>query len=146
MNANYNRQLTLACTVGLLGLTMVPALAQTPTLLYRGAAWKSLAHPTSGSVAVYKTADGKLVLRLTKLKTTKGPNTRVYLVEGRDAAKDDIIKAGKIVDLGELKGDNGNQTYDIPDGTDLNKYRSVSIWCARFTVNFAATNLNPVKK
>jgi hypothetical protein len=146
MNTNRKNQVTLVCFAGLTGLTMVPSIAQTPTLLYRGAGWKSLAHPTSGSVAIYKTAGGTLVLRLTKLKTTKGPQTEVYLVEGTDATKDDIIKAGKIVDLGELKGDNGNQTYSIPAGTDLNKYRSVSIWCARFHVNFAATTLNPAKK
>jgi hypothetical protein len=29
----------------------------------------------------------------------------------------------------------------VPAGTDLGKYRAVTIWCARFDVNFATAPL-----
>jgi len=40
------------------------------------------------------------------------------------------------VDLGSMKGNVGDQNYDVPSAADLNKYQAVTIWCARFNVNF----------
>jgi Electron transfer DM13 len=42
-----------------------------------------------------------------------------------------------------MKGNQGNQNYHVPPDTDLGKYRSVSIWCRRFGVNFGAASLTP---
>ena len=49
-----------------------------------------------------------------------------------------------IVELGKLKGNEGDQNYEIPADTDLAKYRAVTIWCRRFSVNFATAPLTPV--
>ena len=46
------------------------------------------------------------------------------------------VTSGKYLDLGTLKGNIGNQNYEIPANVDLNEFHSVSIWCARFHVNF----------
>jgi len=43
--------------------------------------------------------------------------------------------------VGKLKGNMGDQNYDLPEGVDLNKYRAVTIWCNRFSVNFATAPL-----
>jgi hypothetical protein len=43
--------------------------------------------------------------------------------------------------LGPLKGNRGNQTYELPAEFDPNKHRSISIWCQRFSVNFATAPL-----
>jgi hypothetical protein len=40
-----------------------------------------------------------------------------------------------------MKGNKGDQNYDIPAGVDLNKYKNVTIWCARFGVNFGEAPL-----
>jgi hypothetical protein len=45
------------------------------------------------------------------------------------------------LNLGPLKGNKGNQTYELPAGFDPEKYRSISIWCKRFSVNFATAPL-----
>jgi GNAT superfamily N-acetyltransferase len=49
----------------------------------------------------------------------------------------------RFVELGKLKGTDGDQNYDIPAGLDLNRYRAVTIWCYRFAVNFATAPLTP---
>src|SRR5260370_33719084 len=45
-------------------------------------------HATSGRATVYQEADGKLVLRLTKFKTSNGPDVHVILVASYDALDD----------------------------------------------------------
>jgi hypothetical protein len=47
------------------------------------------------------------------------------------------------VELGALKGNQGDQNYDVPESVDLGKYRAVTIWCRRFSVNFATAPLAP---
>jgi hypothetical protein len=46
------------------------------------------------------------------------------------------------VDLGSLKGNIGDQNYELPLNADLAKYRAVTIWCKRFSVNFGTAPLN----
>jgi len=65
----------------------------------------------------------------------------VYLVAAVDVQKEGAAKRAGIVDLGPLKGNVGDQNYDVPVGVDLAKYRAVSIWCRRFSVNFGAAPL-----
>ena len=43
----------------------------------------------------------------------------------------------------QLKGNVGSSNYVIPPDVDLTVLRSVSIWCARFHVSFAAAALGP---
>jgi hypothetical protein len=50
-------------------------------------------------------------------------------------------EASDFVDLGRLKGNIGNQNYDIPAGTDLSKYDTVLIWCKQFSVLFGSAEL-----
>jgi hypothetical protein len=100
-----------------------------------------VAHETKGDATVYQLPDGKLTLRLTNFETSNGPDVRVYLVAAEDAKDNATVKNAGFVELGKLKGNQGDQNYDIPAGTDLTKYRAVTIWCARFGVNFATAPL-----
>jgi len=99
------------------------------------------AHETKGQATIYRLDDGRRVLRLTEFSTSNGPDVRVYLVAAADVQKEDAAKRAGIVDLGALKGNIGDQNYDVPDGLDLTKYHAVSIWCRRFSVNFGAARL-----
>src|SRR6266481_6015918 len=99
------------------------------------------AHETKGVATIYRLDDGRRVLRLTEFTTSNGPDVRVYLVAASDVQKEDAAKRAGIVDLGALKGNIGDQNYDVPEGLDLSKYRAVSIWCRRFSVNFGAAPL-----
>jgi hypothetical protein len=49
------------------------------------------------------------------------------------------------VELAKLKGNTGDQNYELPADLDLSTYRVVSIWCNRFSVNFAAAPLKEFK-
>ncbi|MCX4824602.1 DM13 domain-containing protein [Streptomyces sp. NBC_01142] len=99
-------------------------------------------HETSGSVEIQQLEDGNATLRLTNLRTSDGPALHVWLSD--QPVKQDgggNLDDGKHVDLGELKGNEGNQNYAIPRGTDLNTYSTVTIWCERFSVSFGAAEL-----
>ncbi len=93
---------------------------------------------------VLKLADGSRVLRIMDLDTSNGPDLRVWLADspvrkGRSGWF--VFDDSAHVDLGELKGNIGNQNYAIPADVDLQTLRSVSIWCARFRVSFGAVAL-----
>ena len=46
--------------------------------------------------------------------------------------------ASDIVNLGRLKGNIGNQNYEIPIGIDLAKYNTVLVWCKAFSTLFGS--------
>lgn len=101
-------------------------------------------HITTGTATIVENPDGSRVLALAGLSTSNGPDLHVWLsaadvVEGRDG----WFTAGSaaFVDLGALKGNLGDQTYDIPADADLSEIRSVTIWCVRFSVSFGAAQL-----
>ena len=106
-------------------------------------AFHAVAHETRGTATVHALAGGKRVLRLSDFMTSNGPDVRVYLVAAADASDNDTVKNAGFVELGKLKGTEGDQNYDVPQGVDLDKYRAVTIWCARFGVNFATAPLTP---
>jgi hypothetical protein len=114
----------------------------TPVTLANGP-FQSLEHRTTGTASVVRLADGSHVLRFERLDTSNGPDLRVYLSKV-PASKDwhAYGDTGTYVELGELKGNRGDQNYTIPAGTDLSIFRSAVIWCVRFRVGFGVAPLN----
>ena len=90
-------------------------------------------HPATGQVRVIETGNQK-VLRYENYKTINGPDVRVYLATDQ--------KATEFIDLGPIKGTEGNINYDIPEGTDLDKYHWALTWCEDFNVLFNSADLN----
>ena len=99
------------------------------------------AHETKGTATVFQLADGKKTLRLTDFATSNGPDVHVYLVASDDAKDNDTVTKAGFIDVGSLKGNIGDQNYDLPANADLTKYRAVTIWCKRFSVNFGTAPL-----
>jgi hypothetical protein len=91
----------------------------------------------SGTATLVRKAAGGRVLTLTQFAVNNGPDLRVYLVPG------DGKDTGRRVDLGGLKGNRGNQQYDVPGSADTGRYRTVVIWCRAFSVAFARATLRP---
>ena len=124
-------------------VSVAPSVAESPdpVELARGE-FVSLDHATTGVARVLELADGSRVLRIEDLDTDNGPDLFVYLTEnpasGDEAAFDDHH-----LNLGRLKGNHGDQNYDIPAGTDPD-FRTVVIWCDRFDSAFGAADLDMV--
>ena len=116
--------------------------AALPAKLFAGQ-FHSVAHETKGTATIHDLGAGHRVLRLTEFVTSNGPDVRVYLVAATDAADNETVTKAGFIELGQLKGNEGDQNYDIPADLDLARYRAVTIWCRRFSVNFATAPLTP---
>ena len=90
-------------------------------------------HKVEGTAKILST-DDKVYLSLENFKSTNGPDLKVYLSEDKSAIS--------YINLGELKGNIGNQNYEIPEGTDLSKYKYALIWCEQFSVLFGSAELD----
>ena len=97
----------------------------------------SYAHETTGTAQILE-VDGKSVLRLSDFKTSNGPDVHVLLVKGTNPQE---VKDGAYLDLGNIKGNQGDQNYTLPTGTNPSDYSSVTIWCKRFAVSFGGATL-----
>ncbi|MGH7613970.1 MAG: DM13 domain-containing protein [Gemmatimonadales bacterium] len=101
------------------------------------------AHEGRGRAEVLQVADGRRMLRFTEFETLNGPDLQVYLLGSVDAASRRDLDASGFLSLGALKGNAGDQNYEIPADADLAQYRAVSVWCRRFGVNFTTAVLVP---
>ena len=110
-----------------------------PTELLRGE-FVSLDHGTRGVVRVLEIGDGSHVVRLEGLDTDNGPDLYLYLTanpaNGTESEFDDDH-----VNLGRLKGNQGDQNYELPPDVDVERYTTVVIWCDRFNSAFGAADL-----
>ncbi|HEV3473796.1 MAG TPA: DM13 domain-containing protein [Actinomycetota bacterium] len=103
----------------------------------------SLEHDSRGRALVLETRDGRRFLRFEEFETSNGPDLLVYLSSKTPAGSDDWYGYDQdFVDLGPLKGNLGDQNYEIPDGVDLSRYSTAVVWCRRFEVGFAAATLS----
>jgi len=91
-------------------------------------------HQGSGSATIYGLEDGSHVVRFEDFVVTNGPDLHVFLVPP-DGTMDDYI------DLGSLKGNVGNQNYEIPTDLDVSTIDRVIIYCVPFSVLFASASL-----
>lgn len=101
-------------------------------------------HPTTGAVELIRLANGHRALTLENLRTSNGPALRVWLVDSPvvpGSAGWDVFDDGAHLDLGDLKGNIGNQIYPVGDDVDLSRYSGITIWCERFSVSFGAAEL-----
>ena len=91
-------------------------------------------HDAQGVVLVVPLEDGKNILRFEDFHSTNGPDLHVYLATDNTATD--------FVNLGRLKANNGDQNYEIPEGTDISKYDTALIWCKQFSVLFGHAELS----
>ena len=122
--------------------TMPAGLENGSETVLASGSFHGVAHDTKGTASIYHLADGKRILRLTNFETSNGPDVHVYLITANDARDSETVKKGGFLELGSLKGNIGDQNYEIPADADLARYRAVTIWCKRFSVNFGTAPLN----
>lgn len=85
-------------------------------------------HPASGKIAV----DGNTI-QLEDVAITEAPDARVILAKDHDEAQS--------VRCGKLQSFTGSHSYTIPEGTDVNAYNTVVIWCDQFSVPIGLATL-----
>lgn len=95
------------------------------------------AHKGSGKVSL-TLSNGRHILRFEDFKVTNGPDLYVWLVKSPNPIDSQVVKDSETFELGQLKGNIGNQNYDIPSDVDIGQYGAVVIWCRQFGVLFAS--------
>ncbi len=118
---------------------IAPAVVADQVLL-RGSFY-DLEHLSSGEAVVYQLADGARILRLQNFSVDNGPDLYVYLVPIDPVPNASGSDIPGYYSLGRLKGNIGDQNYELPADLDLSQYKSVVIWCQAFAVPFAAAPL-----
>lgn len=121
------------------GQQAAPEPAEPQNVLLAEGGFETLAHESRGTARVIRLADGGARLTFTGFRTDPGPDLRVYVLD-REVDSDGDVEG--FVDVGGLKGNRGDQQYDIED-IDPDEVRSVVIWCRAFSVAFARANLAP---
>ncbi len=100
-------------------------------------------HQGSGEATIYRGPDGSHLLRLENFKVTNGPDLHVILSPSPAPESQDDVHQPGYLDLGSLKGNVGNQNYEIPADADVTALSSVVIYCSPFHVVFSVA---PLKK
>jgi hypothetical protein len=101
--------------------------------------FSSIAHGGTGNAAVVELPSGARKLTLSDFETDAGPDLRLYVSTGNPANGE----LGEFRDLGALKGNVGDQQYDLSRGVDLERYSTVVVWCRAFSVAFTSAPLRP---
>ena len=117
-----------------------PTTIPEPVVVLSGA-FHPVEHEGTGSATIYRLADGRLILRFEQFEVLNGPDLYVWLSGAADANSAKEIIDGGYFEVGRLKGNQGNQNYELPADIDISKYRSVTVWCRQFSVNFATAAL-----
>jgi hypothetical protein len=102
-------------------------------------------HPTQGNASIDGDADGTRVLRLTHFTTSNGPDVHIYMVASDNPRDNASVEHAGYIDLGVMKGNIGDQSYALGSEVDLSKYRSVVVWCKRFSFNFGYAPLTATR-
>jgi hypothetical protein len=105
-------------------------------VLERSGRLRSGEHATRGTARVVRLTTGRRVLTLTGFSTSAGPDLRVRIVPGgsSDGGVDGAL------DLGALKGNRGDQQYDLP-ATYRSGRDTVVVWCRAFSALFGSARL-----
>lgn len=111
------------------------AEADRATVVGRGRL-RGIDHRASGDALLVRRQNGSLVVRLERLDVEPGPDYQVYLVPGGQRRT-----PGAGVHLDRLRGNRGNQNYDVPTDVRVRGSVTVLVWCRAFAVPVAAATI-----
>ncbi len=102
------------------------------TLLKQGTFGGNMGYTVSGSAKLYD-YQGKKYIYLENFSSSGGPDLKVYVATTATAAQ--------FVSLGALKGNSGNQAYEVANPPDFAVHNKILIWCQQFSVLFGQSTL-----
>lgn len=97
-------------------------------------------HGAEGRAVIYQLPDGQLVLRLEDLNAQNGPDLYVGLSGAVMPRSNQELFDQGYLELARLKGNQGNQNYELPSDLSIEQYRSVVIYCKAFSVIFSTAD------
>lgn len=116
-------------TVTILFITLLLGVG---TALGQSGTWTKKANSISGTWTITE-KNGKKTLALKGFKTATAPDLKIFLspetsakVSSRTATKGSVFVA-------KLKSTRGDQSYPLPSGIQLSKYKSVIIHCEKYS-------------
>jgi len=119
-------------------------LAQTgqPSILAVGQ-WQGIDsfHQAQGKALLVRLPDGRRFIRFEDFRVTNGPDLYVYLSGHPSPRTSAQLHEGAVFEVARLKGNIGNQNYELPADFDLSKFKSVAVYCKRFSVMFGSAQL-----
>jgi hypothetical protein len=130
-----------ALAVGLLVPSVTGAQPAPVTIATGTFSGTDASHRGEGTALLIRLADGRRFLRFENLKVTNGPDLYVYLSAHAAPRSSAQLHEGAAHEVALLKGNQGNQNYELPAGLDLPKFKSAVIYCKRFSVVFATAEL-----
>jgi hypothetical protein len=98
-------------------------------------------HKGSGDVSLYRLANGDAVLRFEGLSVTNGPDLHILVSTHSDPMTKGELRDAGYSTLGQLKGNRGDQNYEVPSDIDADSIGSVIIYCMPFHVIFSVAPL-----
>jgi hypothetical protein len=114
-----------------------------PVALLATGEFHPVAHKGSGVATIIQMPGGQRVLRLTNVQTGERDDLQVCLVAAADCPDNETVERAGFVTLGSFLRAEADQTFNIPDGLDLTRYRAVTIWNPKYRVNFTTAPLSP---
>lgn len=143
MPADVSAQATQAMSTAMAEPTkmMEEAMPEAEMQLLAQGSFYNIIHVGSGQALFYQLSDGSRILRLQDFEVDNGPDLYVYLVPIDPVPASVGSEIPGSVSLGKLKGNIGDQNYEIPADLDLSQFKSVVIWCQPFRVPFIAAPL-----
>ncbi|HLO97760.1 MAG TPA: DM13 domain-containing protein [Fimbriimonas sp.] len=115
----------------------LPVDNQSKTDILATGTFISGAHETKGNAQLVRSGT-KTFVRFTDFSTSNGPDVRVIVIRGNGGET-----SPNAIDLGSIKGNIGDQNYELPEGVSPSEVSSISIWCKRFSVGFGSASLSP---
>ncbi len=119
--------------------TITPPAPMERTIL--SGTFYNVVHDGSGSASIVEKPDGSRVLRFNNFSVTDGPVLEVWLSAAVMPTSNAAISGAAYISLGALKSTTGDQEYAIPASANLSTFKSVTVWCVQFNVNFASAAL-----
>ncbi len=114
---------------------MQPDKPSEPVELSRGDFVGVDGHTGTGQATVVRGPSGNRTLTFTDFEVDPGPGVVIWLTQDESNLDDRV-------ELGGLKGNVGDQQYELPDDADLTRYDTVVLYCTPFTVRIAVAPLS----
>lgn len=102
-------------------------------------------HGAVGTAQVYRMGNHGYALRLDPFEIVNGPDLHVILSEHPEprTSADSLLPTH--IDLGELKAQSGAQNYEMPEGLNITRYRSVVIYSIAMNLVYSSAPLTSMQ-